>query len=1361
MGIKNLHWYLGYNSLALITEQERKHWLMKTDKRKQMIDPVTGDQYQGQIDNIGSDIIIETEKLPTKHSTLMNLSLIENLKYIFSLEPSAFTYCSQVNNFNFLRITSINYPTAELLEDVDVNELASEDVSYKNYRIRFDSVRRVMIPFGGSNASEDVFATTWIRTKNVYLELLDQNGSYVTEVQIKFNESDDIYFYYPLTQSLQTVPIEYIGNGKYQTLAINDNQYIGYPMLWFNLPVTMDQGNMGCWAECYEYSSLNRQLVLIGNPGNSTIYTGKVYVGVDGSYDATPEDEPTSEVYMTCTPVGDGKFTDSEADFLIPVKNVITMGDRDLTINYNGETTKFFMCKDVGWEFVDNTTYRVLMSQFDSNCADSGMNPLTAALTIEFDQSLNADYVSTIDIGVTGIRANSGNQYSDMYKAYPYDLNKWDGLPEHLQNIDDNHVPEHMAIYAIHNTPNYIPEIPESRQVAALLLDLGVKPDDRYDFYYHYRGRSGELPESDVPSRYLIQASRYTYSKYVDEKRRKPEIAELYPKWEDWLYGTLNSYQDYLSDPTRYQLGSGTYIDTDEEPEVEVSYDDTHPIQKEKYFEEIVRGYINGATEVMEEYAFPIRDIIYGIKMLEYPDKSDINAQIIHCYGYSDEHEGDYNIFDMTIYGLQFNSAGKLIGLDGNWTTTFISNGGVSADDPIIHVTRVEEAASDGSGIDIKIPSFSFDMYKVSDTDIYGRVYMLSNDDAEYINNASTSYPKPDRTVARICDIPTSISQLTGISGIAPTSVVDPKYTRTEANYTEDDKDRLYNKLASRWVRPIHARISGKEPTSDNDYVFTSLSDLLNVDLKYQNDFRYLSNLNPKVDPMTVTAGSIINGGSGYTRGDIGFIYIGGFAFEYEVVSVSTTSAVSKFTVRPVYTVDQSLEYDDIPYISLSNFDFSTEGSGFTAAYGTAPKTGKGKGFRCTLFIDNIESYKPIKGEIFDDLFALLRATTGLWIYKYNTNTERWDRSTQIAEFDSKNPESIYQTITDAYMATVVPRRHTLPVNRYDNGLSSVEDIDVLSTTTFVNILDTERSPIQENPTDNDNLTHVDLCKFRCDGFTRLQSSNKTFESAMVTVKTNLKVPADCYLAFRWEDYDNAENLAFYVGFIKRSFNNILVESDIAIIPENKLRYPYLFNSNPATTIVWDVKGVGPMMWTFNPNSQIHEKYIIDPDRRTFYIDKEQLTWDKIDIYSANKSEQLSLIDKDGNIMYDIYTNSLTAPYVEEHIGQDEIYDQPEFYKIVERGTANDAISNFPTGNWSCIFPRVSGFVFENEITGSTVIPVQMQMVHGANVVRTSKLYNKDTGFDESQRTVIFEDTVDDGVRLRVFNSETSTWDTV
>ena len=71
------------------------------------------------------------------------------------------------------------------------------------------------------------------------------------------------------------------------------------------------------------------------------------------------------------------------------------------------------------------------------------------------------------------------------------------------------------------------------------------------------------------------------------------------------------------------------------------------------------------------------------------------------------------------------------------------------------------------------------------------------------------------RTVARICDIPTSIVQLTGISGVSPASVVDPKYVRSEASFSEEDKDRLYNDiLASRWVRPVHLRLYGHENTS-------------------------------------------------------------------------------------------------------------------------------------------------------------------------------------------------------------------------------------------------------------------------------------------------------------------------------------------------------------------------------------------------------------------------------------------------------------------------------------------------------------------------------------------------------------------
>ena len=43
-------WYLGYSNLGLILEQERKHWLLKTDKRKQVQDKFTGDIFEGERD---------------------------------------------------------------------------------------------------------------------------------------------------------------------------------------------------------------------------------------------------------------------------------------------------------------------------------------------------------------------------------------------------------------------------------------------------------------------------------------------------------------------------------------------------------------------------------------------------------------------------------------------------------------------------------------------------------------------------------------------------------------------------------------------------------------------------------------------------------------------------------------------------------------------------------------------------------------------------------------------------------------------------------------------------------------------------------------------------------------------------------------------------------------------------------------------------------------------------------------------------------------------------------------------------------------------------------------------------------------
>ena len=94
------------------------------------------------------------------------------------------------------------------------------------------------------------------------------------------------------------------------------------------------------------------------------------------------------------------------------------------------------------------------------------------------------------------------------------------------------------------------------------------------------------------------------------------------------------------------------------------------------------------------------------------------------------------------------------------------------------------------------------DSEELTDSEI-GRIYVLSNDDPEYENNATAKYPKPARTVARICDIPTSVSDFLNVEGLVPVSIVDPKYVRSDASYTTSEKNRLWNVLNSKVVTPL------------------------------------------------------------------------------------------------------------------------------------------------------------------------------------------------------------------------------------------------------------------------------------------------------------------------------------------------------------------------------------------------------------------------------------------------------------------------------------------------------------------------------------------------------------------------------
>lgn len=70
-----------------------------------------------------------------------------------------------------------------------------------------------------------------------------------------------------------------------------------------------------------------------------------------------------------------------------------------------------------------------------------------------------------------------------------------------------------------------------------------------------------------------------------------------------------------------------------------------------------------------------------------------------------------------------------------------------------------------------------------------GRSYLLSNDAPFYMNNETAANKRPARTVARLCDIPTKITQLSNDMG----SVTDPDYHHTDNNFTHSNRFVLDN----------------------------------------------------------------------------------------------------------------------------------------------------------------------------------------------------------------------------------------------------------------------------------------------------------------------------------------------------------------------------------------------------------------------------------------------------------------------------------------------------------------------------------------------------------------------------------------
>lgn len=248
---------------------------------------------------------------------------------------------------------------------------------------------------------------------------------------------------------------------------------------------------------------------------------------------------------------------------------------------------------------------------------------------------------------------------------------------------------------------------------------------------------------------------------------------------------------------------------------------------------------------------------------------------------------------------------------------------------------------------------FSTDVIEFDPSMNYGRVYYISNDPSEFRSNSDGHLP--GRTLARICDIPTSFTQLSHITNYAPTYVVDVLYNRTQASYTTNDQFKVWNEYVPKWIchtdGVIFPRMYGAYEMS-RDHLYAG-----NMHHIYENPDPYIT------IPTPTREVNVNNGGSGYSVGDTFAFQVGGQTVTGTVETVNSGQALT-ISIDGTYDIHCSF------LSNLTTFNASTIG-------------GTGTGLTVDVVVPDYNSFVRYVGGYPEDMCALkFDVIDNIWIYK-------------------------------------------------------------------------------------------------------------------------------------------------------------------------------------------------------------------------------------------------------------------------------------------------------------------------------------------------------------------------------------------
>ena len=290
---------------------------------------------------------------------------------------------------------------------------------------------------------------------------------------------------------------------------------------------------------------------------------------------------------------------------------------------------------------------------------------------------------------------------------------------------------------------------------------------------------------------------------------------------------------------------------------------------------------------------------------------------------------------------------------------------------------------------------FSLGVAKLDPEYEFARAYAVTNDPIKYLNNLLN--PRPERTLARICDIPTDFHELVFEDYKTPNTIFDPKCVLSETSFKYDDLDVLLNQ------RNIGSAFYAPDSLVDirriNQYIFPFSNGTPSGWFhpgEINEIYGIWENLDAKAD-LRLFSVRLDTRGTGYAENDTFYIMIGGLKITGTVESVTAGGVPGSVSMNinsstPLVDPNNIGSDDEL----FETFNIDSEGSGMVIGLSCDPSY-----WETLQRTQKQDETQEVRAYMYDEI-------GNIWLWTFDASTNTWNKILQIT--GETDPGNIYDT---------------------------------------------------------------------------------------------------------------------------------------------------------------------------------------------------------------------------------------------------------------------------------------------------------------------------------------------------------------